>query len=260
MRILSGAANPADLSMIEARNLSMVYPDGTEALRDLNLVIHRGASCSIIGPSGCGKTTLLFILAGLLKPTKGQVLLGAREIVSPARGVALILQDYGLFPWKTVYENVALGLKLQGMRKRERRAIVMSLLKELGLKEFANHYPKQLSGGMQQRVGFARALALKPAILLMDEPLSSLDALTRETLQNFLLSLWKNNGMTMVLVTHSIEEAVFLGREIIVLSRRPGHVVKIVENFNAGDENYRSKEAFFAKCREVRMSIEHGAI
>ncbi len=236
--------------MIEAKKLSMVYPDGTEALRDVNFVIPAGASCSIIGPSGCGKSTLLFILAGILKPTGGRVQLGAEP-----REVALILQDYGLFPWKTVYENVVLGLQIRGIPKSERRRIALSLMDKLGLSSFANHYPKQLSGGMQQRVGFARALALKPKILLMDEPLSSLDALTRETLQNFLLELWKDNGMTMVLVTHSIEEAVFLGKVIIVLTPRPGHVAKIIENLNVGDENYRSKEAFFTKCREVRQNI-----
>ncbi len=241
--------------MIEVKGLGMTYPDGTEALRDVNFVIPGGASCSIIGPSGCGKTTLLFILAGILKPTKGQIVVDAG-----GGGVALILQDYGLFPWKTVYENVALGLQLRGIPKRERREIVLTLLEELGLRDFVNHYPKQLSGGMQQRVGFARALALRPEVLLMDEPLSSLDALTREALQNSLLTLWKRRRMTMVLVTHSIEEAVFLGREIIILSQRPGHVMKVVENYNVGDENYRNKEAFFAKCREVRRSIEHGAI
>ncbi len=236
--------------MIEAKNLSMVYPDGTEALRDVNFVIQDGASCSIIGPSGCGKTTLLFILAGILKPTEGVVQLGVQP-----REVALILQNYGLFPWKTIYENIDLGLQMRGIPRSERKRIVLSLLDRLGLRSFANHYPDQLSGGMQQRVGFARALALKPRILLMDEPLSSLDALTREALQNFLLRLWKDNGMTMVLVTHSIEEAVFLGKEIIVLSPRPGHVVNIIENLNAGDANYRTKEAFFSKCREVRQNI-----
>ncbi len=241
--------------MIEAKSLSMIYPDGTEALHDVNFAINSGASCSIIGPSGCGKTTLLFILAGILKPSEGRVQLDAQP-----REVALILQDYGLFPWKTIYENVDLGLRLRGISRSERRGIVLSLLDKLGLRNFAYHYPKQLSGGMQQRVAFARALALKPRILLMDEPLSSLDALTRETLQNFLLRLWKDNGMTMILVTHSIEEAVFLGKEIIVLSPRPGHVVKIIENLNAGDENYRTREDFFTKCREVRQNIEQGAI
>ena len=245
--------------MIEAKGISKVYQDGTEALREVCFEVPEGESCSIIGPSGCGKTSLLFIFSGILKPTSGKALIEGKEVASPSREVALILQDYGLFPWKTVYENVSLGLELRGYGKKERQEIVLPLLDDLDLKDFANHYPKQLSGGMQQRVGFARALALNPEILVMDEPLSSLDALTRETLQNFLLALWKNKGLTMLLVTHNIEEAVFLGREIIVLSPRPGRVVKIVKNHNVGEVNYRNTEDFFDKCREVRQSIEDGA-
>ncbi len=244
--------------MIESKGISKVYPDGTEALREVSFDVSEGKSCSIIGPSGCGKTTLLFIFSGILKPTSGKALIEGKEVVSPSKEVALILQDYGLFPWKTVYENVSLGLELRRYSKKERKRTVSSLLEDLGLKGFENHYPKQLSGGMQQRIGFARAMALNPRILLMDEPLSSLDALTRETLQNFLLSLWKNNGMTMLLVTHNIEEAVFLGEKIVVLSSRPGSVAKIIENHKVGDVNYRNTEGFLEKCREVRRSIEDG--
>lgn len=246
-------------AMLEARTINKVYRDGTEALREVGFAVSEGESCSIIGPSGCGKTTLVFIFSGILKPTSGRALIAGKEVLAPSREVALILQDYGLFPWKTVYENVSLGLELRGYSKKARRGIVSALLEDLGLTYFANHYPKQLSGGMQQRVGFARALALNPKILLMDEPLSSLDALTRETLQNFLLALWKNNGLSMLLVTHSIEEAVFLGREIIVLSPRPGRVVRVVKNHNVGEVNYRNTEEFFDKCHEVRKSIEDGA-
>ncbi len=244
--------------MIESKGISKVYPDGTEALREVSFDVSEGKSCSIIGPSGCGKTTLLFIFSGILKPTSGKALIEGKEVVSPSKEVALILQDYGLFPWKTVYENVSLGLELRRYSKKERKRTVSSLLEDLGLKGFENHYPKQLSGGMQQRIGFARAMALNPRILLMDEPLSSLDALTRETLQNFLLSLWKNNGMTMLLVTHNIEEAVFLGEKIVVLSSRPGSVAEIIENHKVGDVNYRNTEGFLEKCREVRRSIEDG--
>lgn len=242
--------------MIESKGIGKVYPDGTEALRKVRFNISEGESCSVIGPSGCGKTTLLFILSGILKPTEGKALIEGKEVVSPSKEVALILQDYGLFPWKTVYENVSLGLEIRGLGKKERKKIVSSLLQDLGLKGFEKHYPKQLSGGMQQRIGFARALALNPKILLMDEPLSSLDALTRETLQNFLLSLWKKNRITMLLVTHNIEEAVFLGEKIIVLSSRPGSVVKTIENHKVGNVMYRNTEDFFDKCKEVRRSIE----
>jgi len=235
--------------MIRAESISMIYKDGTIALEGVSFSIAKGESCSVIGPSGCGKTTLLFILSGLLKPTEGEILINSKNI-------ALILQDYGLFPWKTVYENVSLGLEVRGVKKEEQRKIVLPLLEKLGLKGFENHYPRQLSGGMQQRVAFARALALNPEILLMDEPFSSLDALTREKLQNFLLKLWINNKVTMVLVTHSIEEAVFLGRKIVVLSQRPGRVLKIIDNPEMGSLDYRNREEFFEKCREVRKSIE----
>jgi NitT/TauT family transport system ATP-binding protein len=246
--------------MIEAKGITKTYSDGTEALRNITFGIRDGESCAVIGPSGCGKTTLLLIFSGILKQTEGRVVIEGTEVTGPSKELALIFQDFGLFPWKTVYENVSLGLELRGCGKQERKEIVSSLLKDLDLPGFENYYPKQLSGGMQQRVAFARALALNPKILLMDEPLSSLDALTRENLQNFLLQLWKEKLMTMLLVTHSIEEAVFLGRKVIVLSLRPGTVVKTVENPQVGDLDYRTKEEFFEKCREVRQSLDGGAI
>jgi NitT/TauT family transport system ATP-binding protein len=246
--------------MIEAKGITKTYPDGTEALHNVTFDVQGGESCAVIGPSGCGKTTLLLIFSGILKPTEGQLTLEGKEVTGPSKELALIFQDYGLFPWKTVYENVSLGLELRGCSKQERKEIVSSLLNDLDLQGFEKYYPMQLSGGMQQRVAFARALALNPKILLMDEPLSSLDALTRENLQNFLLHLWKEKRMTMLLVTHSIEEAVFLGRKVIVLSLRPGTVVKTVENPQVGDLDYRTKEEFFDKCREVRQSLDGGAI
>jgi NitT/TauT family transport system ATP-binding protein len=246
--------------MIEAKGITKTCPNGTEALHNVTFDVQGGESCAVIGPSGCGKTTLLLIFSGILKPTEGQLTLEGKEVTGPSKELALIFQDYGLFPWKTVYENVSLGLELRGCSKQERKEIVSSLLNDLDLQGFEKYYPMQLSGGMQQRVAFARALALNPKILLMDEPLSSLDALTRENLQNFLLHLWKEKRMTMLLVTHSIEEAVFLGRKVIVLSLRPGTVVKTVENPQVGDLDYRTKEEFFDKCREVRQSLDGGAI
>jgi NitT/TauT family transport system ATP-binding protein len=243
--------------MIEARSINKVYEDGTEALKDISFSVKRGESCSIIGPSGCGKTTLLFIFSGLLRPTSGEAIINGEPARLPdMKDVALILQDYGLFPWKNVFENVAIGLEIRGIPGKEIKRTVDSLLKSLNLNGFEKYYPKQLSGGMRQRVAFARALALRPGILLMDEPLSSLDALSRENLQNFLLELWIENKITMLLVTHSIEEAVFLGKKIVVLSPRPGRVVKIVKNPDAGSIEYRDKEEFFEKCREVRQSVE----
>ncbi len=241
--------------MISVNDVSKVYEDGTVALKNVSFEVEKGEICSIIGPSGCGKSTLLLIIAGLIKPSNGHVKIDGRVVDKPRRDVALILQDYGLFPWKTVYDNIALGLRIRKIGKREERRIVTDLIERLGLRGFEKHYPKQLSGGMRQRVAIARALAIQPNILLMDEPFSSLDALTREKLQNFLLELWNERKMTVILVTHSIEEAVFLGRKIVVLTPRPGRVKTIIENPSAGDVNYRWTEEFFERCREVRRSV-----
>jgi|Deesub1362B_J571_1020462.scaffolds.fasta_scaffold00118_61 NitT/TauT family transport system ATP-binding protein len=238
--------------MIVARNISKTYPDGTNALRNINLKIGDGEICSIIGPSGCGKSTLLLIFSGLLKPSGGEVLINNRRVESPRRDVALILQDYGLFPWKNVRDNIAVGMRIQGFPKNEIEDTVRTLIKKIGLEGFEKAYPKNLSGGMRQRVAFARALALKPSIMLMDEPFSSLDALSRENMQNFLIQIYNDVKSTIVLVTHSIEEAVLLGKKIVVLSERPGTVRKVVENKKAGRIEYRYEEDYFEMCREIR--------
>ena len=242
--------------MISVSEVAKVFEDGTVALENVSFEVKKGESCAIIGESGCGKSTLLLILAGLLKPTRGEVIIDGSIVTKPMKNVSLILQDYGLFPWKNVYDNIALGLKIRRVGRDEIRRKVSSLINRLGLEGFERHYPKQLSGGMRQRVAFARALATNPEILLMDEPFSSLDALSRENLQNFLLKLWQENKITMVLVTHSIEEAVFLGKRIVVLTPRPGKVKAIVENPMAGSLDYRYREEYFRKCREIRRIIE----
>ena len=242
--------------MISVSEVAKVFEDGTVALENVSFEVKKGESCAIIGESGCGKSTLLLILAGLLKPTRGEVAIDGSIVTKPMKNVSLILQDYGLFPWKNVYDNIALGLRIRRVGRDEIRRKVSSLINRLGLEGFERHYPKQLSGGMRQRVAFARALATNPEILLMDEPFSSLDALSRENLQNFLLKLWQENKITMVLVTHSIEEAVFLGKRVVVLTPRPGKVKAIVENPMAGSLDYRYREEYFRKCREIRRIIE----
>ncbi|WP_456329885.1 ABC transporter ATP-binding protein [Archaeoglobus sp.] len=241
--------------MISVKNISKFF-DGLKALDGVTFDVERGESCAIIGPSGCGKSTLLLIMAGILEPSEGEVRVDGRKVNTPLRNAALILQDFGLFPWKTVYDNVALGLRLRGVDRETERKKVKELLKKFGLLGFEKAYPKQLSGGMKQRVAIARAIAIEPQILLMDEPLSSLDALSREEMQNFLLNLWKETGTTMVLVTHSIEEAVFLGKKIIVLTERPGRVKAVVENNEVGDESYRQEEVFFERCKLLRRIIK----
>lgn len=241
--------------MISLRNVSKIYGEIT-AIENVSFDIDRGESCAIIGPSGCGKSTLLLIISGLLKPTKGKVYVDGKSIKSPLQNAALILQDYGLFPWKTVYDNIALGLRIRGVNRKTEKRRVIELLDKFGLRGFEKHYPKQLSGGMKQRVALARALAIDPEILLMDEPLSSLDALSRERMQNFLLKLWKETNSTVILVTHSIEEAVFLGRKIIVLTPRPARVKAVIDNPLVGDKEYRQSEVYFEKCKEVRQMID----
>ena len=221
-------------------------------LEDVSLQVGAGASCAVIGPSGCGKTSLLFLLAGLLKPTAGTVRVADRS------RTGVILQHYGLLPWKSVTANIALGLRLQGADRERTRARVDELLVEMDLAAFADHFPGQLSGGMQQRVALARALATEPRLLLMDEPLSALDALTRERLQHTILGVWQRHRVTMVLVTHSIEEAVFLGQTVVVLTSRPARVAAVVDNPGAGRSDYRQSETFFHQCRQLRALIrEH---
>lgn len=221
-------------------------------LEDVSLQVGAGASCAVIGPSGCGKTSLLFLLAGLLEPTAGTV-----RVTDRSR-TGVILQHYGLLPWKSVAANIGLGLRLQGADRERTRAQVDELLVEMDLAAFADHFPGQLSGGMQQRVALARALATEPRLLLMDEPLSALDALTRERLQHTILGVWQRHRVTMVLVTHSIEEAVFLGQTVVVLTSRPARVAAVVDNPGAGRSDYRQSETFFHQCRQLRALIrEH---
>ena len=218
-------------------------------LEDVSLQVGAGASCAVIGPSGCGKTSLLFLLAGLLKPTAGTVRVADRS------RTGVILQHYGLLPWKSVAANIGLGLRLQGADRERTRARVDELLVEMDLAAFADHFPGQLSGGMQQRVALARALATGPQLLLMDEPLSALDALTRERLQHTILDVWQRHRVTMVLITHSIEEAVFLGQTVVVLTDRPARVAAVVDNPGAGRSDYRQSETFFHQCRRLRALI-----
>ena len=219
-------------------------------LADISFEIQDQGSCAVIGPSGCGKTSLLFLLAGLLKPDFGTIDIGD----NPRCGT--ILQNYGLFPWKTVSENIGLGLTLNRVDKAKINKSVARLLTEMELEGFGDHFPGQLSGGMQQRVALARALAIEPDILFMDEPLSSLDALTRERLQNLILDITRKRKITTVLVTHSIEEAVFLGKKIIILSKRPGRIIDVVDNQEAGSSAYRLSDTFFRRCITLRELLK----
>jgi NitT/TauT family transport system ATP-binding protein len=198
-------------------------------------------------------------MAGLLKPTGGEIDFMGERLRRPHQKMALILQEFGLLPWKTVWENASLGLKIRGTNKEAISARLQPILNELGLGNLVSRYPNQVSGGQKQRVALARALALHPELLLMDEPLSALDALTRENLQQLILEIWFQHRITIVLVTHSIEEAVFLGQEIIILSQCPGQIKTVVANPLMGADDFRNDLTFHQKCIEVRSILDDSA-
>ncbi|TCT03839.1 ABC transporter ATP-binding protein [Aquabacter spiritensis] len=198
------------------------------ALVDINLKIEDGDFVCLLGPSGCGKSTLLKIVAGLIPATSGRLTIDGAVVSGPGPERAVVFQDYALFPWMSVRENVEFGLQARGRPAKERREIADRLLKTVGLADFATRFPHHLSGGMKQRVSIARALAVNPSLLLMDEPFGALDAQTRETLQDELLRIWRDYKKTVIFVTHSIEEALYLSDRIVVMTARPGRIKQIV--------------------------------
>ena len=197
-------------------------------LEGVSLEIHDCEFVSLIGPSGCGKTTLLRMLAGMARPEQGRVLVGGQEVRGPGPERAMVFQDYALLPWADALTNVAFGLKLRGVPKEQRLARAQELLELVGLEGFEHSLPKQLSGGMQQRIGLARALAVEPQILLMDEPFGSLDEISRRGMQVELLRIWEQRKETAVFVTHSVDEAVFLSDRIVVMTARPGRIAAVL--------------------------------
>jgi NitT/TauT family transport system ATP-binding protein len=216
-------------SIIEISGLKKIYAGGVEALANIDLKIPQGELTTLLGPSGCGKTTLLKIIAGLLDKTEGEVLIKGERIKGPGPERAFVFQDFALMPWATVIRNVAFGLELRGVSKKERYEIARRYIDEVGLSGFDKAYPHELSGGMRQRVGLARALAVDAEILLMDEPFASVDEQTRRKFQEDLLNLLKIEKKTVVFVTHSIEEAVYVSDQVVLLSPRPSKVMKIVD-------------------------------
>jgi NitT/TauT family transport system ATP-binding protein len=214
---------------VAVRSVSKVYPGGVEALNDVSLDVPKGHLTTLLGPSGCGKTTLLKIIAGLLPATAGVVLVDGRRVTGPGPERAFVFQDFALIPWATVTRNVAFGLELRGVSRAEREAVAERYIAEVGLKGFEGRYPHELSGGMRQRVGLARALAVHAEVLLMDEPFSAVDEQTRRKFQEDLLGLIAQERKTFLFVTHSIEEAVYLSNRIVLLSPRPGRVSQLIE-------------------------------
>jgi len=211
---------------IEARSITLVFkPKNREpvtALQNFGLEVARGEFVSIVGPSGCGKSTFLNVLLGLVRPESGELKLNNQRITGPGQERAMVFQEFGLLPWRTVQANVELGLELKNVPAAVRAARAAELINLVGLKGFEQHYPHELSGGMKQRVGLARALATEPDVLLMDEPFAALDAQTRDLMQTELLQIWERTHKTVLFVTHSIEEAVYLSDRVIVMTARPG--------------------------------------
>jgi NitT/TauT family transport system ATP-binding protein len=202
---------------------------GVKALAEVSLSVRENEFISIIGPSGCGKTTLLKIIDGLIPCDSGEILINGRKVSSPGPDRAVVFQTFALLPWRTVLANVEFSLELRQIPKEQRVDIARDYLKRVGLQEFEYHYPHELSGGMQQRAGLARALAVNPMILLMDEPFGSVDAQTRQLLQEELLELWQREQKTVIFVTHSMDEAVYLSDRVVVMTPRPGQIAEILE-------------------------------
>ncbi len=242
------------MSMIRVENLSFGYRQPAELFRDFSWTVQPGERWAVIGPSGCGKTTLLYLLAGLRRPSGGTITVAGQPLVGPRLQTGLILQDYGLLPWARAWENVALGLAIRGVPRPERRRRALAWLERLGLAAVADRYPAQLSGGQRQRVAIARTLILEPDLLLLDEPFAALDALTREDLQDLLGALCAQT--TMVLVTHDIAEAVFLAQRLLVLGRPPIRQGQVIENPAAGQPGYRRTVEFALRCAQVRQALE----
>jgi NitT/TauT family transport system ATP-binding protein len=242
--------------MLEIHDVSAGYPGRGPVLDGVSLSVRPGHTLSVIGPSGCGKTTLMMVAAGLKKPDRGSVLVHGTPAAAGDRRIGLILQQYGLFPWYTAKDNAALGLRIRGTSRRDRERIVASELARVGLSGRAGEFPHALSGGEQQRVAIARALALSPDLLLMDEPFSALDAISRESLQDLLIGLLAERPMMVMIVTHSIEEAAFLGNSVCLLAGRPARIVEQFNNPGQGSLRYRSSEEFFQFTNDLRNALK----
>jgi len=248
--------------ILSINNLRKTFPkeDGEMvAIEDFSLKVKEGEFVCILGPSGCGKTTLLRMIAGLEKPTSGELLLNNVPITKPGSDRGMVFQEFALFPWRTVRKNIEFGLEVKGVPPEERKRISQRFIDLVGLNGFEDYHPPQLSGGMKQRVGIARALANEPMILLMDEPFGALDAQTRNLMQKELLRIWKETEKTVIFITHSVDEAVYLADRIVVLTTRPSHIKEIFEIQSERPRDRASLE--FANMRKRILSeLEQEAV
>jgi NitT/TauT family transport system ATP-binding protein len=254
--------------VISAKNLYKIFNSASDepvtALQNVNLDINAGEFISLIGPSGCGKSTLLRLIADLTTPTQGELTVNGKTPHKARldRDYGMVFQAATLYDWRTVAQNVQLPLEIMGYARKERESRAKAMLELVELGKFANHRPWQLSGGMQQRVSIARALAFQPSILLMDEPFGALDEFTRERMNMELLRIWQQTGITVIFVTHSIPEAVFLSSRIVVMSPRPGRITRVVENDVEYPRVFETRETprFFQKVTEVRELLRDAHI
>lgn len=261
-KAVSPNAHPDPKVRIQFQNVTVEFPTATGPMRvvdGVSLDIREGEFVSIIGPSGCGKTTLMNIVGGFVQPTSGTVLLDGKPVKAPGPDRGVIFQEYGVFPWLSVRDNIAFGMKLAAnkMNAQERAEVCQRYMALMGLTDFADHFPKHLSGGMRQRLAIARAYAVKPQFLLMDEPFGALDAQTRIAMQNLLLEVLKTEGKTVLLITHSVDEAIYLSSKIVVVTARPSKVRKVIEVPFGYPRSERVHEdpRFVEMSREIRELV-----
>ena len=252
---------PAARLVVSMRNVSKLFSNGTLALKDMSLDVRRGEFLSLLGPSGCGKSTALRIIAGLGAASSGQIDWPSSKINSrglPEGDIGFVFQEPTLMPWQTVWGNVYLPLQLQGVSKSAADARIMETLASVGLADFTKSYPRELSGGMKMRVSIARALVTKPKLLLMDEPFAALDEITRQKLNDDVLRLWRETGITVIFVTHSVFESAFLSNRIVVMRARPGQVYADLPLVTSAvrDEHYRTSEEYRATTDTVSRALQ----
>jgi NitT/TauT family transport system ATP-binding protein len=247
-------------SLVSLSGVAKTYGSGTLALEGVTTEIARGSFVSLVGPSGCGKSTLLRIIAGLIEPSAGKISWPLNGGARPA-DIGFVFQDATLMPWARVFENVYLPLKLKGVSRKDAEARVGEALQRVGLSDFAAAYPRELSGGMKMRVSIARALVTEPPVLLMDEPFAALDEFTREKLDDDLLELWRGQNWTVIFVTHSVYESVYLSERVLVMGARPGRVLQDIHidaPFPRG-RAFRESTSYVARCAEVSAALREGA-